>query len=300
MRFASATEPVAFDASANATTRVRSPSLPLEVVVVDGELVGRADDVHRRAPCRRRARPTGRRRRRDRAAVVTISSPARKSRAGRAREREVERRHVHAERDLVGGAAEEARGVLLRPLEDRLDRAAGRIRRAEVARRLAQGVARSPARPRRAPASRPARRRRRSPSWSEEKRLAHRVDVHGVSPDEDPAEHGGVDVPARDDADDLLAPATRPRDGRGDRERAGALRRSRASARRAAARRRPTSSSGSANAPSSELRGVRPDAAGSARGCPSRRRTTARSRPRSARRRRASPATGAPVSGSAA
>ena len=46
MRAASASEPVAFDAIANATTRVRSESCCSRLVVVDRELVRRLDDLH--------------------------------------------------------------------------------------------------------------------------------------------------------------------------------------------------------------------------------------------------------------
>ena len=58
--------------------------------------------------------------------------------ARRAGEREVERRHVHPERDLRGGAAEEPRRILLGAFEDRFDRPARGVWSAKVAGRIAQ------------------------------------------------------------------------------------------------------------------------------------------------------------------
>jgi len=132
MRFASATDPVAFDASANATTLGAIAEAPSEVVVVDCQLVGRPDDAHTQALVGGELHPRCNAsvmvelRRQDLVARLEVA-------CGGPGEREVEGRHVHAERNLVRTAAEEAPAVVLRARKDRLDRAPGRIRSTEVA-----------------------------------------------------------------------------------------------------------------------------------------------------------------------
>ena len=111
MRFASATEPVAFEASANATTRVRSLELPLEVVVVDRQLVGRRRDAHLEPLVGRELDP-----RRDAAVVVELRRQdlvARaRSRAPAARESAKSSVVMFIPNEISSGdAAEEAAGV---------------------------------------------------------------------------------------------------------------------------------------------------------------------------------------------
>ncbi len=111
--------------------------LALEVVVVDGEAVGGVDGPNGQPPVGGQLDPG-----RDAAVVVERGREdlvARREVApGCAGDREVERRHVHAEGDVVAAAAEEAARVGLRAGEDRLHRPAGRVRGAEVPGGLAQ------------------------------------------------------------------------------------------------------------------------------------------------------------------
>ncbi len=94
--------------------------------------------------------------------VTTISSPASSSRPDRAREREVERRHVRAEGDLVRGGAEELGGDRVR-LARPTRRSAGWSRTRRRGSRSTRAGTRRSRRSRSAgPASRPARRGTRS------------------------------------------------------------------------------------------------------------------------------------------
>ena len=94
--------------------------------------------------------------------VTTTSSPALPVARGRSREREVERRHVRAEADLVGCRTQEARNRSVGLLDD-LDRFAGSSRKARRdSRSTRASTPSSRRRPSPEPASRPARRRTRS------------------------------------------------------------------------------------------------------------------------------------------
>jgi hypothetical protein len=105
--------------------------LALDIVVVDRQLVRRVrhDDLQPAVGCELHPRGDAsvvvERRREDLASRLEVPC----SGAG---EGEVQRRHVHPERDLVRGRAEEARGVALRAGEDGLDRGARRVRGTEV------------------------------------------------------------------------------------------------------------------------------------------------------------------------
>ena len=170
-RRASAIVPTAFDAQANATTRVRSDSLARRSSrssVVSSWTSRRGG---RRGRGRARARARARRCRRGRGAETRISSPSAEVAARRsATEREVQRRHVGAEDDLVParsrGSAPSAARRSSRIASTRWLVAYGAPRFALASRRRAP----SPRRPRRGPASRRGRRRTRSRSCSEEKR----------------------------------------------------------------------------------------------------------------------------------
>ena len=189
--------------------------LPLEVVVVDREPVGRLDDAARSGPCPQRARPTARHRRRGRAASSGSRRPASKSRAavrGSAKSSVV----MFMPNEISSGVrAEEPTSVVLRAREDRLDRAAGGIRARRGCRTPRATRSRSPARPRPGPACRRARRRTRSPIWSDENRsraasTAKLVGSCRALPSQDPGQHGEVDVAARHDADHLPSSGRRP------------------------------------------------------------------------------------------
>src|SRR5262249_49854047 len=123
--------------------------------------------------------------------------------------REVERRHVHAERDLLRRAAEEPGSVVLRAREDRFHGAAGGVRRTEVARGLAQRVRdRLPDFVRHLRAARRVEEReavveRREP-------LANRLDVHGVSPWRMRAKTAAWMLPPDTMQTTFRAPVTRP------------------------------------------------------------------------------------------
>ena len=92
--------PDAFDASGNATTRVRSLELRLEIVEVERRVVAELDELHGEIEVVRELEP-----RRDVPVVVELRREdlvaGAELAADRARQREVERRHVLAEDDLV-------------------------------------------------------------------------------------------------------------------------------------------------------------------------------------------------------
>ena len=99
--------------------RACARSASLEVVEVERRVVMELDEPHRQIEVARELEP-----RRDvpswSSLVTRISSPARSVAADGAREREVERRHVLSEDDLVGSAAEEARGGEARVRHERV------------------------------------------------------------------------------------------------------------------------------------------------------------------------------------
>ena len=110
---------------------------PLEIVEVEAKLGSDVDPVHLEAAVGGEFHP-----RRDAAVVVEPRDedlvPDAPVARGRAREHEVERRHVRAEDHVVGRAIEEAAGVDARLVVDRLDALARRVRSAVVRARLAQ------------------------------------------------------------------------------------------------------------------------------------------------------------------
>jgi hypothetical protein len=107
------------------------------IVEVESEILGDFDPVDLEAAVGRELDP-----RRDATVVVEardqdpIALPPVARR--RARQHEVERRHVGAEDHVVGGAAQEAARVGASAVQDLFDAATGLVRRAEVRRRLAQ------------------------------------------------------------------------------------------------------------------------------------------------------------------
>ena len=111
--------------------------LPREVVVVEQQVIGDVDPVDLEAAVGGELDP-----RRDAAVVVEArhENPVALLPVARcgAREGEVENGHVLPEDDVVGGAAEEAAGVLPRGREDPLDALARLVVRADVGRRVAQ------------------------------------------------------------------------------------------------------------------------------------------------------------------
>ena len=120
-------------------------------------------------------------------------------------------------------AAEEARCVAFRALEDRLDRASGRIRRSQVSRRLAQRVRdRLPdlvghLRAARRVEEREAVLQRREPP-------ADRVDVHGCSPTRIRLSTAGSMLPPETMQTTFFAPPSRPERADRHRQRTRALR----------------------------------------------------------------------------
>ena len=137
MRRTSGAVPTEFAATGNATTRVRSGELGLEIGVVDLELVRQAGDVHDEAEIVRELEP-----RRDVRVVVERGDDDLVALAQRPPERaaqeEVQRGHALAERGLARRAAEERAGALVRQV-DELGRSDARlVRRADVGVVLAQ------------------------------------------------------------------------------------------------------------------------------------------------------------------
>ena len=139
MRSTSVSVPSAFDAHGKATTRVRSESLPLEVGQVEASLVVDDDEVDLQAEVARELEP--------RSDVGVVVEPRDEDLVARlelpperAREHEVQRRHVRAEDDLLGLPADESRSGRAGLFDNgvgapaRREEAAGvRVRLAEVA-----------------------------------------------------------------------------------------------------------------------------------------------------------------------
>ena len=111
--------------------------LPLEVVEVEAAVLVDVDEPHDEALVVRELEP-----RRDVGVVVEARDEDLVARLelapGRAREREVERRHVRAEDDLLFARAEEARRRRAGVVEEHLRPAARLVRAADVRVRLAQ------------------------------------------------------------------------------------------------------------------------------------------------------------------
>ena len=155
------TVPTAFDAHGNATTRVRSDSSERRWSRSEPALVVDLGEPHDQALVVRELEP-----RRDVAVVVELRADHLVARdplaRRRAREREVQRRHVLAERHLVGGRVEEAPPRLpARRSEQRVRVARRSESRRRGSRSSRAGSRRSRRSPSPEPACRPARRRTR-------------------------------------------------------------------------------------------------------------------------------------------
>ena len=137
MRAASGIVPSAFDGEREGDDPGALGQLSLEVVEVERRVLVDLDEVDPEIEVVRELEP-----RRDVPVVVEARDEdlvaGRERPPERAREREVERRHVLAEDRLLGPAAEEARGSRVRLLDELVAAAAGVERAAEIRVRLAQ------------------------------------------------------------------------------------------------------------------------------------------------------------------